>query len=129
MQLVRYGCVGVITNGILFSAYLLLSTFGVGAKTAMTLLYVPGVLLGFLGNRSFTFRHEGPVPASLARYLATYALGYAFNFSSLVVFVDVLRLPADLVVLTLIVVTAVLLFLSQRLWVFPCSVRPEMTRQ
>jgi putative flippase GtrA len=119
LQLVRYGLVGVITNALLFGGYLSLSVVGVGAKTAMSLLYVPGVLLGFLGNRSFTFRHEGRNPASLVRYFATYALGYAFNFATLVIFVDVLHWHSDFVVLALIFVTAGMLFVLQRLWVFP----------
>ena len=119
LQFLRYVVVGVATNALLYSGYLLLSAVGVGAKTAMSLVYVPGVMVGFLGNRNFTFRHEGRVPASMLRYFATYAFGYVFSFASLVVFVDVLRLPADYVVLALIVVTAVILFALQRWWVFP----------
>ena len=87
LQLLRYGVVGVVTNALLFSGYLLLSTFGVGAKTAMSLLYIPGVLLGFLGNRTFTFRNGGRIPVSMVRYFAAYAFGYVFAFASLVVFV------------------------------------------
>jgi putative flippase GtrA len=123
LQLVRYGLVGVVTNVLLFAGYLLLSTFGVGAKTAMSLLYVPGVLVGFLGNRTFTFGHEGRIPSSLVRYFATYAFGYAFSFASLVVFVDILHWPTDFVVLALIFVTAGMLFLLQRWWVFPRGTR------
>ena len=119
LQLLRYVVVGVLTNALLYSSYLLLSAFGVGAKTAMTLLYVPGVMVGFLGNRNFTFRHEGRMPASMLRYFTTYAFGYVFTFASIAVFVDILRLPANYVVLALIVVTAVILFALQRWWVFP----------
>jgi putative flippase GtrA len=119
LQVLRYAVVGVLTNAMLFSSYLLLSAFGIGAKAAMTLLYVPGVMIGFLGNRNFTFRHRGRIPASMVRYFATYGFGYAFNFASLVVFVDVLQLPPDYVVLALIVVTAGMLFALQKWWVFP----------
>lgn len=118
LQFLRYVVVGVLTNALLYSSYLLLSAFGIGAKTAMSLLYIPGVMVGFLGNRNFTFRHEGRIPSSMLRYFATYAFGYVFNFASLAVFVDVLHLPADYVVLALIVVTAVMLFALQRWWVF-----------
>jgi hypothetical protein len=71
----------VLTNALLFSGYLLLRDFGVGAKTAMSLLYVPGVIVGFLGNRNFTFRHEGRIPASMVRYFAPYAFGYCLPCS------------------------------------------------
>jgi putative flippase GtrA len=103
----------------LYSGYLLLSAFGIGAKTAMSLLYVPGLMVGFLGNRNFAFRHAGRIAASMFRCFATYAFGYVFNFVCLAVFVDVLGLPADYVVLALIVVAAVILFALPRWWVFP----------
>jgi len=118
-QVVRYVAVGLVTNALLFSSYLVLSAFGVGAKTALSLLYVPGVIVGFLGNRNFTFRYKGRVPASMVRYIATYAFGYLFALASLAVFVDALLLPADYVALTVIVVTAGILFGLQRWWVFP----------
>jgi putative flippase GtrA len=119
VQVLRYLAVGVLTNALLFSGYLLMSTFGIGAKTAMSVLYVPGVMLGFFGHRNFAFRHEGRIPVSMVRYFATYAFGYVLNFASLVVFVDMLLLPADYVVLVLIVVTAGILYTLQRFWVFP----------
>ena len=125
LQVVRYIAVGLVTNALLFSSYLLLSAFGIGAKTALSLLYVPGVIVGFLGNRNFTFRHEGRIPASMIRYIATYAFGYLFAFASLAVFVDVLLLPADSVALAVIVVTAGILFALQRWWVFPRDERPS----
>lgn len=65
----------------------MLSDFGVGAKTALS--------------------------------LPTYAFGYLFNYSCLVIFVDILLLPADYVALALIVVTAGILFALQPCWVFP----------
>jgi putative flippase GtrA len=118
-QILRYVIVGVLTNALLFSSYLLLSASRMGAKTAMSLLYVPGVIVGFLGNRNFTFRHEARTSASIVRNFARYAFGYLFTFASLVIFVDTLLLPADYVALALIVVTAGILFALQRCWVFP----------
>lgn len=118
LQLVRYGIVGIATNGLMFAGYLGLGTLGIGPKAAMSLLYVPGVLLGFLWNRSFTFHHRGNVPLSMARYLSAYAVGFVFTFAALLIFVDWLGLPADPVVLVLIFVTAALLYCLQRYWVF-----------
>lgn len=119
LQLLRYGIIGVTTNALLYGGYLVLSSLGIGAKMALSLLYVPGVLVGFAGNRKFTFQHRGRIPASMARYLATYAFGYVFNFAGIVIFVDVLGLPTNWVVFALIFVTAGLLFTLQRWWVFP----------
>jgi putative flippase GtrA len=126
-QLVRYGIVGLVTNALMFGSYLLLSAVGVGPKTALTLLYVPGVILGFMGNRTFTFRHAGELPASLGRYLATYAFGYLFSFAALFLFVDVLQWHADLVSLAVIFSSAGILFLLQRIWVFPRRLNPRVS--
>ena len=128
LQFVRYATVGLLTNGLLFLSYLALTSFDIGPKTAMSTLYVPGVLLAFAANRYWTFRHQGAIPASMARYLATYALGYVLNFAALVVLVDRLGLPDDVVVLGLIVATACLLFVLQRSWVFTAVDRPVRAR-
>jgi putative flippase GtrA len=118
-QLARYGIVGIATNSAMFMSYLALSWFGVGPKLAMSVLYAPGVLLSFLGNRRFTFHHGGAIRGAMARYLATYAFGYVFCFAALAVLVDVLALPPNPVVLALIFITAGMLYLLQRVWVFP----------
>jgi hypothetical protein len=55
--------------------------------------------------------------------VAVCAFGYVFNFTSLVVFVDRLRLPTDFLVLTLSIVTAGMLFALQRSWVLPFEPR------
>lgn len=117
-QLVRYGVVGVGTNALLFAGYLALSHGGMGTKAALSLLYVPGVLLGFIGNRNFTFRHNGTISLAMTRYLATCAIAYVLNFACVVVLVDTVGVPAEWVVLGLMVGTAAALFLLQRHWIF-----------
>lgn len=126
-RIIRYGIVGLTTNACMYSIYLGLAALGVGPKTAMSLLYAPAVLLAFVGNRGFTFRHRGAVTLSLARYLASYALGFVFCFAALLLLVDWLGLAPNPVVLGLIPITAVMLYWLQRVWVFPSGapLRPE----
>jgi len=117
-QLLRYGIVGVGSNGLLYLCYLSLTAHGMGPKLAMTLLYAVGVLQTFCFNRTWTFGHRGRVPVSLTKYISCYAFGYVFNWTMLYILVDRVGWPHRPVQAVLILTTAVFLFLLQRLWVF-----------
>ncbi len=120
-QFIRYAVVGVVSNRALYLAYLALTWAGMGHKTAMTLLYVVGVLLTFLFNRNWSFRHGGAASPAMLRYFAIYGFDYVFNFFVLLVLLDYLRPPPEIVQGVMIFALAVMLFLLQRYWVF----RPE----
>jgi putative flippase GtrA len=121
-QFVRYGVVGLTSNAMLYFGYLGLTWLGVGYKLAMTALYCVGVMQTFVFNRRWTFRHDGNSGQAFRRYVIAYLLGYALNFLALVMFVDYLGWPHQLVQGIMILVLACFLFVLQRLWVF--SVRP-----
>ena len=77
-QFVRYAILGFCSNAILYFIYLVVTSFGIGYKTVMILLYATGILQTFLFNRRghmtikglaqrpsfFTFQSMG-----LAKYL------------------------------------------------------------
>ena len=117
-QLLRYAMIGIGSNVILYLAYLLLTGFGLGHKTAMTLLYGVGILQTFLLNRKWTFGHQGNIHGAFIRYVTVYLLGYLVNFSGLYIFVDVLGFAHQLIQGVMIILVAVLLFVLQRFWVF-----------
>ena len=117
-QLLRYAMVGLISNVILYLAYLLLTSFGLGHKTAMTFLYVVGILQTFLLNRRWTFNHNGKVHSTFIRYVITYAMGYLINLIALYILVDRYGLPHQVIQGVLIFAVAVFLFLLQKFWVF-----------
>jgi len=118
VQFSRYAFVGLASNALLYALYLLLTFLGIGPKTAMTLLYLIGVLQTFHFNRGWSFRHEGRRSPALVRYVAAYLLGYALNLAMLLLLVDHLGWPHQWVQGAMIVSLAVLLFLLQRYWVF-----------
>lgn len=117
-QLMRYGVVGLASNGLLYAVYLLLSAGGMGHKLAMTLMYCAGVAMTFVFNRSWTFRSNTAAAATFCRYVMTYAAGYVFNLISLWLLVDVSGLPHRQTMAALIIVTAALIFTAQKFWVF-----------
>ncbi|MDO5674707.1 MAG: hypothetical protein Q4G66_07305 [bacterium] len=47
IQGARYIIVGVVSNAVLYACFIVLTGVGVGHKTAMTILYVAGVLQTF----------------------------------------------------------------------------------
>jgi putative flippase GtrA len=119
IQGLRYGIVGIVSNLVLYMSYLLFTSLGVGHKTAMTVLYVVGVLQSFYFNKRWSFSHDGLASSALVRYLATYAFFYLLNIGSLFLFVDQLGLPHAWVQALTMLAIIVPLFLAQRYWVFP----------
>ena len=117
-QVSRWLTVGLITNGILYAAYLALTRNLLAPSAAMTVVYVAGVLLGFVGHRTWSFRHDGRVDSALLRYVAAYAAGYLINLGGLQLGVDVLGWPHEIVQGVMILVVAAIMFLMQKYLVF-----------
>jgi putative flippase GtrA len=119
MQLLRYGLVGVVTNLALYSFYLLITYLGMEPKRAMTVAYIAGALIGFVGHRQWTFAHKGALLGSGARYCIAHFCGYLINFIILLTFVDKLGYPHQWVQASAIFVVAGFLFVTFRYFVFP----------
>lgn len=117
-QLVRFGIVGVVSNGALFVLYLVMTRYGIGPKIAMSIAYGIGVAQTFLFNRRWTFRHRGSASAAFVRYCATYGIGYLTNLVTLVILVDLAGWRHQWVQGATILCIAVLVFLLQKYWVF-----------
>lgn len=118
VQLFRYAVVGLASNALLYGAYLALTRLGVEPKLAMTLLYAAGVAQTFLFNKRWSFRHGGTHGPAFVRYCAAYALGYGINFVALLLLVDRLGYPHQLVQGVVVVSLALMLFSLQKFWVF-----------
>ncbi len=126
-QFVRYAVIGLALNATLYGAYLLLTQTLMGSRAAMTLTYCAGVLLGFMLNRSITFRYHGRDAGALLRYVASYVIGYAINFAALWIFVSRLGIAHQIVQGIVILTLPVVLFALQRYWVFSAHIRNRPT--
>lgn len=115
----RYLVVGLLSNGVGYSLYLLLTWLGVGPKVSMSILYCVGTALGFIGNRKWSFEHRGKALPSFILYCLAYGIGYALDFFMLSFFVDRLGYPHQLVQAAAVIVVAVFLFLTLNFVVFP----------
>ena len=117
-QLLRYAVVGLVSNLLLYLAYLLITQRGVGHKTTMTLLYAVGVSLTFVFNKNWTFSHQGHVTKAFIAYIVIYALGYVLNLVALYVLVDKFGFRHQWIQGFMTVILAVLLFTLQKYFVF-----------
>lgn len=117
-QFLRYAAVGLASNLVLYLAYLGLTATGLGYKTAMTMLYVTGVLITFVANRNWSFVHRGLVHTAFVRYVIAYLLGYMLNFMLLWFAADHLQFPHQGVQAVAVVLVAISLFLMHKYWVF-----------
>ena len=117
-QFLRYAVVGLISNLLLYLAYLLITQRGVGYKTTMTLLYAVGVSLTFVFNKNWTFSYQGHVTKAFIAYVLIYALGYVLNLVVLYVLVDEFGFRHQWIQGFMIVILAVLLFTLQKYIVF-----------
>ena len=117
-QLFRYGLVGIASNLSGYLLFLLITYWGVEPKIAMTLLYVVGATIGFIGNRQWAFAQSGTVLESGARYVIAHMFGYLINFLLLFVFVDKLGYSHQWVQAVAIFVVAGFLFVVFKYFVF-----------
>ncbi len=118
IQFLKFALIGIFSNLVVFILYLSLTSWGIYHLQAMSFTYVLGVGLGFILNRAWTFAHKGRWSPALLRYLMAYSLGYVFNLVTLYFLVNVMGFSHEPVQGTLILVTAIFLFILQRVWVF-----------
>jgi len=117
-QLIRYGVVGVVSNAAIYFVYLLITYLGVEPKAAMTLVYIIGASIGFIGNRKWTFSHRGDFSSAALRYALAHLFGYLLNFLILLTFVDRLGYNHQWVQAVAIIIVAGVLFIIFKRFVF-----------
>jgi putative flippase GtrA len=117
----RHATVGVVSNVVLYAVYLVATGLRTAPKSAMTALYIAGVLQTFLLNKRWSFRDRGPEGLALLRYCIAYTSVYALNYTMLAVLVDVLQFRHEYVQAATVLLVAVYLFVLQYVWVFPGS--------
>ena len=123
-QLYRYILVGITTNAAGYCVYLLVTYFGLAPKFAMTILYLLGALMGFFGNSALTFSYQGGKMGAGVRYMLTHFTGYLINLSILIIFVDKVGYPHQLVQAIAVFIVAAFLFIAFKLFVFKTTDAP-----
>lgn len=120
-QLFRYALVGLLSNLAGYLIYLVLTYFGGTPKLTMTLLYGISAAVGFFGNRSLTFEHQGYIFGAGVRYVIAHCIGYVLNLIIFIIFVDKLGFAHQWVQAIAIFIVAGFLFLAFKVFVFPVN--------
>ena len=128
-EAIRFGLVGFAQNGAGYLLYLLLTWLGMDPKLVVAVCYPIGVLLSYLGNKTFTFKHTGGNAGALFRFVLTYAGGYVVNLAGLYLLVDILGWPHQWVQLGFIFFLAGCFFLLQKFFVFPTKRDGKMHKE
>lgn len=123
LQLARYAVIGVASNSTIYVIYLLATYYGLGHKTAMTITYVIGLSVSFIGNKKWTFSHNGDSLSAVFRYVMAHLMGYFLNFLILFVFVDKLGYAHQWVQALGIIVVAGFLFVLFKYFVFHTNIK------
>lgn len=118
-QVLRYAIVGVLNTlvGLLviLASHALL---GLSPYIANACGYAVGILVGFIANRNWTFRHSGSIGVSATLYVAMFAACYALNVAVLWLGMNILGWPVALAQTTAMIVYSVCFFVGCRLLVF-----------
>lgn len=117
-QLLVFGIVGILANGIGYLIYLLITYFGVDPKMTMSILFALGATFNFVANRKMTFDHRGDRWRAGALFALVYGSGWLINYVLLRWLVDSLGYSHQLVQFCAIFIVGAYLFIAQKTVVF-----------
>lgn len=115
----KYVLVGFFSNLVSYLIYLILTRDYLDPKTAMSALYISGAIISFFGNKLYTFQSRQNWLLSLIKFFIAHCVGYALNYTLLMIFVDIHGFPHEFVQGASILIVAVVLFVLFRYFVFP----------
>jgi putative flippase GtrA len=119
LQASRYLLVGALNTLVgLLVIVALQALLGVSPYVANACGYGVGMVVGFLANRSWTFRHSGPVALSATLYAAMFTICYSLNLAVLWLALNVLGWPAALAQLAAMAAYTVCFFVGCKMVVF-----------
>ena len=121
MQFLRFLLVGVLNTGVGLACIYGAMALGVDYRWANALGYAVGCLVGFVGNRSWTFRHHGPWRSSLARWLLVVAAAYGVNLAAVIGLHEALGVDAYVAQLGGVILYTAVAFVGGRLFAFRVS--------
>lgn len=116
-QLVRYGAVGVLTNGLGYALFLLILWVGGGHKFAASFTYMMGVVFSFWLNRALVFNSNLSVWVGTIRLGAMILVGYLINISILYGGTDLMGISPWFTQMAAIVIVSVFFYLANKFYV------------
>lgn len=115
-RLGRYAAVGLATNGSCYLLFLALIRAGVPVVGANGACYLAGVVMGYVGNRRWTFRSSNRHRHDMIRFVAAHVLG--LSASVVTISVLVLFMPAEFAQIGAIGIAAATIYVALELFGF-----------
>ena len=126
VQATRFAIVGILNTAVglavIFGSMALL---GLGDFAANAVGYGVGLIVSFVGNRRWAFRHVGPWGPALLRFLLVFAVAYLLNLLTLMYVRDVLHVNSYLAQTAGIVAYTASFFVGSRSLVFRHPTPPK----
>lgn len=117
-QFVRYAIVGLVTNFIGYSIFLLLMRVGIGHKQSMSILYLVSTGIGFLGMRNWVFKNKQNFYFTAVKFFTIYFIGYLVSIAVIMEFVDVCGYSSWFIQAGLILILPFYFFTALKWFVF-----------
>jgi putative flippase GtrA len=118
-QFSRYVGVGIVNT--LWSyciIFALMYLAGLSPEASNAMGYGIGLVTSYALNRSYTFESANPKAPEFLRFIATFALAFAANFTALLLLVHMLRIHAGIAQVAAGVVYVITSYLCSRHFVF-----------
>jgi putative flippase GtrA len=128
-QVIRYGLVGALTNGLAFFGYLVLVSFKLTPEISAFLLYIIAAVTGYFANYRWTFNSNEIHRKAMPKFLFSHLIGATSQYAIIAIVHRGLRLPHQLAQIISLGCVSILLYLLLNIYVFspastPCS-RPR----
>lgn len=117
-RFIIFGVVGLCGVGVNLAAYYALLLFGAPYLLASFLAWVAALLVGYVLNRTFTFRSRAAVSHSLPRVVLVYALQQAVMLGSMAGLVELAGISAGIAYLIVLPPCVALSFFALRDFAF-----------
>lgn len=117
-ELIRYSLVGLFSNLLAYSLFLVFTYWGMAPTLAMTLLYFLATVISFLGNWRWAFVNDQRATTAIVRSCVIYFLGYLINLC-VMLYVEHLGYSYQLAQGIGILLVSPFLFIAFKLFVFP----------
>lgn len=118
-ELIRYGIVGLASNGLAFSIYILITFLGVSPEATAAGIYLVGASSSYLGNYKWTFAAKNPHISTLPKFIAAHILGLSIQLCLISYLYRKIGLSHQLSQLITIGCVAMILFLFFKYYVYP----------
>lgn len=124
-QLLRFGVVGVLSNGVYVLVLVLLRAAAIPWWLAAALAYAVSMVVNYVAQRTFTFRSDRPHGAAAVRYVMLILSCLALNATLMELLIQRVRLHPVVAQLISLALVTTLSYFGQKRWVFAGGRRVE----